>query len=229
MAHKDFKKSDEDVMREVRERYEQRKCERPRMAKQIAQVLRQIVALLQANDGEAGTEAKWAITQRGGLFDLLEAIDPLEYVRVSTPEGEKFGVRKGGSHFLIHTDGRSPITVIPEADRRFSDLYANTKSIAIPLADSKYVEHAAERLLKLSDAWEAWPEKVTGAGEGGMRSAPMSKTELARRIQDRRTARPRDVDWDRFDLQPFSARKYTVNLNAVGVDNAIRTRLQRPI
>lgn len=65
-------------------------------------------------------------------------------------------------------------------------------------------------------------------GNNAPRSAPMSKTELAKRILHNSSARPRDIDWQRFDLQSFGT-KHTVKLNTDAVDAAMRARLEAPV
>lgn len=60
------------------------------------------------------------------------------------------------------------------------------------------------------------------------RSALMSKSELARRICNSPNARARDIEWSRFNLKTVSDKKWTVNLNAIGVDAAMRKRLEKP-
>jgi hypothetical protein len=57
------------------------------------------------------------------------------------------------------------------------------------------------------------------------RSAPMSKNELARRIQNDRDARPRQVNWDLYGLQSHG-NKYTVCLD--GMDLSMRARIEKP-
>jgi len=71
-----------------------------------------------------------------------------------------------------------------------------------------------------------------GGGEVTARTAPMSKSELARRIQNRPTARPRDVAeewWAKHDLQPFpgSGRRFTLCLSQIKDEN-MRARLTAP-
>lgn len=58
------------------------------------------------------------------------------------------------------------------------------------------------------------------------RTPPMSKAELARRIQGCNEARPRQVAWERFDIKSVSKKKWTIGLNSVGVDAAMRKRLE---
>ncbi|TVQ53326.1 MAG: hypothetical protein EA377_08200 [Phycisphaerales bacterium] len=78
------------------------------------------------------------------------------------------------------------------------------------------------------------PSSATGRGLSNndevadRRSPPLSKSDLARRIHNRAEARPRDVSWDRFDLQPargVKANLYTVSLK--GMDLAMRERVEK--
>jgi len=65
------------------------------------------------------------------------------------------------------------------------------------------------------------------ARDASPRSAPMSKAELARRITNNNKARPRVVDWERFDMQSVSDRRVTVSLE--NMDKAMRERVLKPI
>jgi hypothetical protein len=63
--------------------------------------------------------------------------------------------------------------------------------------------------------------------DASSRSPAMSKAELARRITNNSKARPRDVNWARFDMMQESDRRVTVSLE--NMDEVMRERVLKPI
>ena len=74
------------------------------------------------------------------------------------------------------------------------------------------------------------PEKQQ-QGTPENRSSPMSKAQLARRILNNDKARPRQIiregGWKKYGLSPSDGCKFTVDLNSLAIDPAMRARLEK--